>query len=223
MAPRPEQELSVALLPFAEIAESILDELSRQDQLREELLRLSRTIIRLAAQSIRAIHRGERELCKTHLAEAEHSILRVERIVQRSPRFHSSGYVADAQKEYAEAWLSYALICNKQIPCPEELHVPEAPYLNALGEAVGELRRSILDSLRREDLACCEDWLESMQQIYEFLVTVDYPDALTGGLRRTTDIVRRILESTRADLTTAFRQQRLQESLERLEKGLEGY
>ncbi len=205
---------------FDPITEEILEELARQDLLREEALSLSRETIRFAAQTIRATHRADFADATHKLTRARQNVTRLGAISQECPLFFSIGYVSDAQKEYAEACITYALIRQEPLPHPTDLGVPAAPYLNALGEAAGELRRSILDTLRQDCINLCEMRLEMMQQIYDFLVTVDYPDALTGGLRRTTDAVRRILENTRADLTTALRQRSLQEALERIEKRL---
>jgi translin len=205
---------------FEQITEEILAELARQDLLREEALALSRRIIRSASLTIRATHRAEFAEAAEILGSARQDLTRLEGIAQACPIFTAIGYVSDAQKEYAEACITYALIHGDPLPRPTDLHVPVAPYLNALGETAGELRRSILDALRQDILGPCEARLGVMQQIYEFLATVDYPDALTGGLRRTTDALRRILENTRADLTTARRQKTLQEALERLEERL---
>lgn len=209
-----------ALASFGEIAEEIRTELSRQDLLREEALVLSRQTIRAAALSIRATHRQEFGEAEEQLAEARQYLQRLHEIVADCPLFSSLGYITGAEKEYAEACLTYALIRDRPIPRPEEVSVPVAPYLNALGEAVGELRRSILDALRQDAFSHCEARLEAMQQIYDFLTTVDFPEALTGGLRRTTDTVRRILENTRADLTLALRQRKLEQALEAAEKRL---
>lgn len=202
---------------FEQIAEELVTELSRQDRLREEALLLSRRIIRAASLTIRATHRAEFNEAAEILSAARQDIARLEEIAQSCPIFAAIGYVSDAQKEYAEACLTYALLRGERLPRPAELHVAVAPYLNALGDTAGELRRSILDALRQDDWGPCESRLDVMQQIYDFLATVDFPDALTGGLRRTTDAVRRILENTRADLTTARRQQTLREALDRLE------
>lgn len=206
-----------ALASFEEIAEGIRAELVRQDRLREEALALSRQVIRAAALSIRATHRQEFSEAEKLFSEAFQYLGRLHEIVADCPLFSGLGYIADAEKEYAEARLTYALIRDLPIPRPEELSVPVAPYLNALGEAVGELRRSILDALRQDTLSSCEARLEAMQQIYDFLTTVDFPEALTGGLRRTTDTVRRVLENTRADLTLVLRQRKLQQALEEFE------
>jgi len=201
---------------FEDIGEEILAELARQDRLREEALLLSRRVIRAAALCIRAVHRADFVQAQGHLSSARQDVIRLEEITTACPLFAGIGYIADAQKEYAEACLTYALVRQEPFPRPDELHLPVAPYLNALGEAVGELRRAILDALRQDSFERCEDYLEIMQQIYDFLAAVDYPDAITGGLRRTTDAVRGIVERTRADLTTALRQRRLQVSLEQV-------
>ncbi len=206
-----------ALASFEKIAEGIRAELARQDRLREEALVLSRQVVRAAALSIRATHRQEFPEAEQWLSEARQHLQRLHKIVSDCPLFSGLGYITDAEREYAEACLTYALIRDRPVPRPEELCVPVAPYLNALGEAVGELRRSILDALRQDVLSPCEARLEAMQQIYDFLTTVDFPEALTGGLRRTTDTVRRVLENTRADLTLALRQRKLQQALEEIE------
>jgi len=202
---------------FDRVAEEILAELACQDLLREEALSLSRSVIRACAQAIRAIHRGEFGKAEEMEAEARQAVARLGEIALACPLFTATGYVSDAQKEYAEACITAALVRERPLPRPADLQVPIAPFMNALAEAASELRRSILDALRQDRVDLCEAWLEKMQQIYDFLVTVDYPDALTGGLRRTTDALRRVLENTRADLTTALRQSRLQEALERVE------
>lgn len=131
-----------------------------------------------------------------------------------------AGFVQDAQKEYAEASTVFALITAAGLPDPDDLGVDYVPYLSGLGEAVGELRRYILDQLRHDRLAHCEEVLAIMENIYGVLVTMDYPDAMTGGLRRTTDAVRGILEKTRGDLTVALRQAHLETELREFERRL---
>jgi translin len=61
-----------------------------------------------------------------------------------------------------------------------------------------------------------------MDEIYGLLVSMDYPDALTGGLRRSTDSVRGIMEKTRGDLTFALRQRDLEQALARFESRVSG-
>jgi translin len=137
------------------------------------------------------------------------------------PDLYYSGYVQDAQKELVEAYCTAALVRGEPLPAPESLGIAPAPFLNGLAEAVGELRRYALDRLRRGDTARVEALLGSMDDIYNVLVMLDFPDALTGGLRRTTDATRAILERTRGDLTFALRQDRLESKLARLEARLE--
>jgi translin len=131
-----------------------------------------------------------------------------------------AGYVQDAQKELVEACCTFALVHGAPLPDPIELGVAPAPFLNGLAEAVGELRRYLLDLLRRGDADGCERLLQAMDDIYSLLVTIDYPDALTGGLRRTTDSTRGILEKTRGDLTLALRQDALVQALRAVERSV---
>jgi translin len=129
-----------------------------------------------------------------------------------------AGFVHDAQKEYAEASITLAVVSGRDLPSPDELDVEVAAYLNGMGEAVGELRRHLLDALRTGDIDHCEETLDVMEEMYGTLVTFDFPDAMTGGLRRTTDSVRGILERTRGDLAVASRQRDLEQRLAEFEK-----
>jgi translin len=198
----------------AEIA-SRLDE---KNAARERALSASRQIIRHAANAIRALHRNEGDAADALFAEgqAKLSALNAD-LRERHADIYFSGYVQDAQKELAEAHLLRALVSGGALPSPAALGVEDAPYLNGLGEAASELRRHILDLLRRgggrEQAARAEHLLDTMDAVYSQLVTVDYPDALTNGLRRTTDLVRGVLERTRGDLTLTIRQIELEAAL----------
>ena len=192
------------------VADSTRQSLSDTDRARERALRLSREMIRHSADSIRAIHRGEFDGA-SELIESASSLVQESRILlSEHPEVYFTGYVQDALKEYVEANAVLALIENRPLPAPEELQVGAAAYLGGLSDTVGELRRFILDRLRRDDFSRCEQTLELMDEIYTILVTMDFPDAVTRGLRRSTDMVRGILERTRGDLTVALRQQRLE-------------
>ncbi len=191
-------------------ADSTRQSLADTDRARERALRLSREMIRHSADSIRAIHRGEFDGA-SELIESASSLVQESRILlSEHPEVYFTGYVQDALKEYVEANAVLALIENRPLPTPEELQVGAAAYLGGLSDTVGELRRFILDRLRRDDFSRCEQTLELMDEIYTILVTMDFPDAVTRGLRRSTDMVRGILERTRGDLTVALRQQRLE-------------
>jgi translin len=136
-------------------------------------------------------------------------------LMREHPDIYWTGYVQDAQKEYAEANIVYAVIAGEDIPTPEQLGVEPAAYLNGLGEAAGEMRRFVLDRIRHGEAERCERVLNTMEDIYSLLVTVDFPDAITNGLRRTTDMVRGVLERTRGDVTFALQQRQLTEALAR--------
>lgn len=199
------------------IAQRIRYGFASADAAREKALRLCRESIRYSANSIRAIHRNEFEPARAALEMNRELLKEAREAVADQPDLRFSGFMHDAQKEYAEARITMALVQNEPLPMPEELGVANAAYLHGLGEAVGELRRHLLDLMRKDDLSSCEDLLSSMDDIYGVLVTMDFPDALTFGLRRTTDVVRGILEKTRGDLTIAMRQRDLEQKLDRLE------
>lgn len=200
------------LTEIVEPARQVLDE---RNAAREESLALSREIIRTAANTIRAVHRAEFAPAAAMLAQARAAAARLAACVREKPALYAAGYVHDCQKELAEAALTLALVKGDPVPGPEELGVEVPAFLNGMGEAVGELRRHTLDVIRGGDLGRGEAILQKMDDIYSALVTFDYPDALTGGLRRTTDSVRGILEKTRGDLTTSLRQDQLREAIGR--------
>jgi translin len=174
----------------------------------------SRRIIRLSANAIRALHRDQEEAAAGLMAEAEVLLREAEEALADHPDVRYAGFVADAAKEYAEARLTAALFAGAALPLPADLGLDAAPYLNGLGEAVGEMRRRLLDRLRAGDLAEGERLLEGMDAICELLADLDYPDGMTGGLRRTTDVARALIERSRADLTTTAVQERLRRRLE---------
>ena len=195
------------------IADASRQSLAETDTARERALRLSREMIRHCADSIRAIHRGEFVTAHGLIGSASRLVEESEALLQEHPEVYFTGYMQDALKEYVEANAVLALIRDEPLPTPAELRVGAAPYLGGLADTVGELRRFILDRLRRDDFSRCERTLQLMDEIYTILVTMDFPDAVTRGLRRSTDMVRGILERTRGDLTVALRQRRLEAML----------
>lgn len=171
------------------------------DQARDQGLVHSRKVIKNCSLAIRAVHRGELADVDKHLQEAR-ALLDVAREGLRAyPDVYYSGFLQDAEKEYAEAQITHRIIGGKPLPAPEELGVDYAPYLNGMAEAVGELRRQVLDLLRKGELERAESMLSVMDDIYYVLISMDFPDAITRGLRRSTDIARGCLEKTRGDLT----------------------
>ncbi|MFQ6097053.1 MAG: haloacid dehalogenase [Armatimonadota bacterium] len=202
------------------IATKVRAALDRLDGARERAYRVSRDIVRRSADTIRAVHRSEFEAARSALDETNQAVRAMREAVAPHPQLAAAGFVQDAQKEHAEAQITYALIAGHEIPDPDEIGVAYAPYLNGAAEAVGELRRYVVDSIRLGRLDRSEAILNAMDDIYYALVTFDYPDAISLGLRRRTDAVRSIIEHTRADLTRALRQRQLQESMRALEERL---
>jgi translin len=176
---------------------------------REHALATSRMLIRQCANTIRAAHRGQEAEASELLRIAGQTAATLRAGLDGHPELSFAGYAQDALKEYAEAALVCAFLRGDPPPTPEALQVEPAAYLNGLAEAVSELRRAILDALKSGGVARAEVLLEIMDDVYSMLITVDFPDAITGGLRRTTDALRAVLERTRGDVTAAVRQDQL--------------
>lgn len=198
------------------IGDRIRMSFSVKDAAREKVLPLCREVIRYCSQAIRATHRQEFDQAKKLLESAHNLFNEIEQIIIECSELAHAGFIRDAQKEFAEGSITLALVTGKPLPSPDELGVDAAAYLNGLGEAAGELRRYLLDSMRRGDLSRGEELLAAMDDIYSVLVTMDFPDAITMGLRRTTDMVRGVLEKTRSDLTLVIQQKELENKLGQL-------
>lgn len=198
---------------LAAVSEAVRSVLDDKYRVREIALTNSRKIIRLSANSIRATHRGETDRASGLMDEAGALLAETNEVLADHADILHAGFVGDASKEYAEARLTAALASGGDMPLPDELGVRAAPYLNGLGEAGGEMRRRMLDLLRAGDIAAAETALEAMNSIHELLADLDYPDGMTGGLRRTTDVARALIERSRSDLTTTVIQERLRRDL----------
>jgi translin len=182
---------------------------------RERALPAARRSIRASANAIRAVHRGEFETARSLITDSRAALDEGMDGVTDHPDVRFAGYLLDAEKEYAEANLTYALVAGEELPAPDALGVGDAPYLNGLAEAIGEGRRHILDLLRSGDVVRAETTLNTLEDMYGVLVTMDYPDAITMNLRRSTDVARSLIEKTRGDLSIAFVQRDLHDALER--------
>lgn len=182
---------------------------------RDTAVNTSRQIVRSSANAIRALHRGEDP--GTTIDEARRLLAEIVEGTAPYPSVYWAGYVQDAMKEYAEAMITQAMLNGTDIPSAEELAVEDTAWLNGLAEAASELRRDTLDALRADDIVRAESLLTVMDQVYGLLVTVDFPDSVTSGLRRTTDQFRGVLERTRGDVTMSVRQSRLERALRQVE------
>lgn len=197
-----------------EIATDLREALTATNRAREEALRLSREVIQFSSRSIRAVHRGEMESSRGLANEARSRVHAVIAALAAHPDLYNAGYVHDSQKEYVEAEAMLAIVADVPLPEPAQLGVEPAAYLNGIAEAASESRRYVLDRLRLGDMERAETVLKVMDDIYYELVTFDFPDAITGGLRRTTDALRAVLERTRADLTLTASQRRLENAIQ---------
>lgn len=197
--------------PIAEEIRALLDE---TNQVREDALKLSREVVRLSANSIRASHREDFDEACELKGMARKKVDETKAMLKEKLEIYYTGYVQDAQKEYAESELTYAIIRELPFPKLADLGVEPPAYLNGLAEAIGESRRHVLDVMRHGDLDRAERILHIMDEVYYILITFDYPDAVTQGLRRQTDMVRGVLERTRGDITILLQQQKLETAIE---------
>jgi translin len=200
-----------------EIGEKIHQEFEVRTRERDQALLQARRLTRHCANAIRAVHRSEDEEAQEHLRQAQELAATLKtNLANLFPELYFAGYTQDAIKEYAEASITYALVHDQPLPLPDQLGIEYATYLNGLAEVPGELRRRCLDILRQGYSKEAERLLACMDEIYALLVTIDYPDAITNGLRRQTDLVRGIVERTRGDLTVSLREDQLRDRLEQL-------
>jgi translin len=200
------------------IAEKIRAEFTAKNSTRDVTLARSRELIRFCSLAIRATHREEFAEAEQLLATAREAAAQMKADIAAYPDLYYTGYTQDSLKELAEAHITYAIVNHRPLPAPDELGVDSAAYLNGLCEAASELRRRTLDIIRHGRTAEGERLLAAMDDVYDVLVTMDFPDAITGGLRRSTDALRAVLERTRGDLTNSLQQEKLLRKLEAFER-----
>ena len=195
---------------LADIGSQAIEQLTVRNRAREQALAISREVIRFSANAIRAVHRGQFDVAQDVVNQAGLRLKETEPMRQQNPEIYFAGFLADARKEFSEANITLAVISGGAIPRSQDLAVDPSSFLNGMADAIGELRRYILDSLRRNSFERCQELMDVMDEMYGILVTVDFPEAVTGGLRRSTDQMRGVLERTRGDLTMALRQHSLE-------------
>src|SRR5215211_4836408 len=204
------------------IAERIRQNFDVRTSKRDEALKKARQLTRACSLAIRAVHRDDKEAMEANLAEAQTLADTLRDELKSYPDLFFAGYTQDSLKEFVEAKVTCALLQNQALQTPEDLGVENATYLNGLAEVVGELRRRTLDIMRSGYSEEAERLLGIMDEIYSVLVTIDYPDAITNGLRRQTDLARGIIEKTRGDVTASLRGQQLTEAIKGLSSQLNG-
>ena len=202
------------------IANQIREKFDIRTARRDQALAEARQLTRACSLAIRVVHRDDKEVMEGHLRDARSLADKLRSELANYPDLFYAGYTQDALKEFVEANVTCALIQNQPLQTPEELNVEEVTFLNGLAEVVGELRRRILDILRSGYSEEAERLLGYMDEIYSVLVTIDYPDAITNGLRRQTDLARGIIEKTRGDVTSSLRGAYLTEAIKQLSSQL---
>src|SRR5215207_4904665 len=204
------------------IADRIRQKFDVRTAMRDQALAQARQLTRACSLAIRAVHRDDKETMETQLTQAHNLADKIRSELASHADLYYAGYTQDSLKEFVEANVTCALIQNQPLQTPEQLGVEDSTYLNGLAEVVGELRRRTLDILRSGYSQEAERLLSYMDEIYSVLVTIDYPDAITNGLRRQTDLARGIIEKTRGDVTASLRGQQLTEAIRGLSSQLNG-
>lgn len=202
---------------FEALKQSMLECFDSKDRAREESLRLSREAIRLCSASIRSVHRGQLQEAERLIGEAGSRLEKIRGLLADHQDVRYAGFVDGAEQEYAEARSVQSIIIRREVPMPEEIGVEQVNYLAGLGDTTGELRRHILDLIRSGRAAEGEYFLTVMEEIFHLLMLFDYPDAVTRGLRRKSDLARSMLERTRGDLTSALQMGKVEAALASLE------
>ncbi len=201
---------------LAEVIKAIDSYLSERDKVREEAIRLSRDVVRSSGWAVTAVHKGNMEEARAHLSEAEEKTRRLLEITRPYPELYYSGMVYNAVSEYVEARIFIDIITGRGLPGPDELGVQPVPYLQGLGDVVGELKRLALEMVRRDRFDVAWRLLEAMEQIYLQLRGLDYPDALAPGVRRKADTARRLVDDTKALLVDLENRYKLTMELRRV-------
>jgi len=208
-----------------EIAAEIQQDFEAKDKAREIGLSLSREVVRTCGTAIRHIHREDIGKAAMLLEDARGALEDIDLQLADHPDIYYSGFVEHAQQEFVECAVVHQLLTkennNDTLPSPQELGVTYAAYLNGLGDVVGELRRHILDLIRQDMPQDGDQFLDIMDDMYSTLMMFDYPDAITRGLRRKSDVARSLIERTRGDLTNAIRQQKLEQTMKKFESRFE--
>jgi len=194
---------------FSEITESL--ELLYQD--REEILKLSRSIIRDCSIAIKNIHRKEFNKFQEKLNSIKIDHQSLVKLVDKNLGVFFK-YLKTPEQEYAEAIAFYSIINKKNIPTPLELRINPLNFILGLADVIGELRRYALDNIRNSQFEDLNDILEGMDEIYTYLFTIDYPSAVTQDLRHKVDVARNIIEKTRGDISLAIQMDDLKRCFE---------
>jgi len=204
-----------------DIISKIREVLNEKDQVRENALKITREAVRLSSEAIRSLHKGDFQTAENLIKKIKVTLENLATELKDHPEIYFSGYVYSAYQEYVEAAVLLSILKRDKIPSPEDLKTPYVPYLLGLGDVIGELRRQLLDAIRKDQLEKGEFFLGVIEEIYEALSTLGYPNAIVPGLRHKCDVARSILEKARGDLTNAIHRERLLKGIKSLEEKLD--
>ncbi|WP_457619607.1 hypothetical protein [Methanopyrus sp.] len=198
-----------------ETIEDIRGELDALDEARDEAQVVLRDLHKLSSEAVYEVHRGNLEEARRRLDEAAELVSKLHDLLGDFPELLRTGFAENHLQEYAEAEILYSIVKDLRAPSPEEINVSPRAYLLGLLDAVGELRRIVVDALREGDLDRAEEFLGIMEEIYSLTMTFDYPRSVVPNLKRKQDVARSLLEKTRSEVTIAGKTEELKRALER--------
>ncbi len=207
---------------FDEIFADIDQNLGTIDTLREDVLQKTRSIVRMAAETIKAVHREEWDVAEKNITEMKSLLKGVREQVSKHETLLRRNYTEISEQEYAEAAILFSILHKGQLASPKDLEIPDLAWLLGLADVAGELRRHCLDAIRKGDMKTAEDALGLMEEIYRKLFSLDYPKGMTGSLREKTDTIRKLLQATRGEVSMATHMSRLNQNLEKILNQREG-
>ncbi len=196
------------------IFSKIIDVLDKLDEDREEILRKSRVIIKDCSIAIKSIHREENKSYQDIILKIKNELDVLKNLIIKNPG-HFYKYLKTPEQEYTEAIVLFSIIQNQKIPTHIDLNVDALHYILGLADVIGELRRYILDNIRKSRIDVINDILEKMDELYTYLFSLDYPSGMTKDLRHKTDVARNIIEKTRGDITLSVQMNNLTNLLEK--------
>ena len=181
---------------FAELREGM----ERFDAMREELIALSRTILKNSKAAIYAAHRGDMKDAQSLLTDAKKTLGQIDNLLKKDAHLAATGAYGDALEEYAEAACYIHYLATKQIATPKQIGVDAETYLPALGDLVGELVRKAVNSVIAGDTKTALEIKDAVSELYAELMLFDFRntparkkfDAIKYGLEKLEDLALKI-------------------------------
>lgn len=194
---------------FQTLSEKIERRLVSLNEIRDDLMRLSRDVLKYSGRSIESFHRKQIDQTEQNLEKAENNLIELTKILETEPSFYQLGLVNVALQEYTEAKLLLDIVEKGKFSTVEELKVTEQTYLLGIADLIGELRRYTLEKLLEGEIVKAKSVYNIMKEIYGTFMQIDYGKNLVSDFRRKKDIARVLIERTLSDLLGAIQSEKI--------------